>query len=230
MSKPSAPRAAKRAPVAAATTAPTQVVPALVVPTQTVPAPAARATPAVARRHIEHDMLLAALPHPIVVLADDERIIYANAAAEDFLDTSLAVMKRHTLAEILHFGSPLLALVTQVRRTGATVNEYGIDIAMTRSGVNKLVDVFGSPMPEEPGLVVLMLQQRSMAQMIERQMTHRQAARSVSGMASVLAHEIKNPLSGIRGAAQLLEPGAQRRGSPTGATDLRRDRADPQTR
>jgi two-component system nitrogen regulation sensor histidine kinase GlnL len=50
-----------------------------------------------------------------------------------------------------------------------------------------------------------MLQQRSMAQMIERQLTHRAAARSVSGMASILAHEIKNPLSGIRGAAQLLE-------------------------
>jgi two-component system, NtrC family, nitrogen regulation sensor histidine kinase GlnL len=45
-----------------------------------------------------------------------------------------------------------------------------------------------------------------MAQMIERQLTHRAAARSVSGMAAMLAHEIKNPLSGIRGAAQLLEP------------------------
>ena len=44
-----------------------------------------------------------------------------------------------------------------------------------------------------------------MAQMIERQLTHRGAARSVSGLAAVLAHEIKNPLSGIRGAAQLLE-------------------------
>jgi two-component system nitrogen regulation sensor histidine kinase GlnL len=42
--------------------------------------------------------------------------------------------------------------------------------------------------------------------MIERQFTHRAAARTVSGMAAVLAHEIKNPLSGIRGAAQLLEP------------------------
>jgi two-component system nitrogen regulation sensor histidine kinase GlnL len=46
-----------------------------------------------------------------------------------------------------------------------------------------------------------------MAQMIERQLTHRAAARSVSGLAAVLAHEIKNPLSGIRGAAQLLEQG-----------------------
>ncbi|MFK4980235.1 histidine kinase dimerization/phospho-acceptor domain-containing protein, partial [Klebsiella pneumoniae] len=63
------------------------------------------------------------------------------------------------------------------------------------------------PLPEHPGYVILMLQQRTMAQMIERQLTHRAAARTVSGMAAVLAHEIKNPLSGIRGAAQLLEPG-----------------------
>jgi two-component system nitrogen regulation sensor histidine kinase GlnL len=62
-------------------------------------------------------------------------------------------------------------------------------------------------MPDNPELVVLMLQQRNMAQMIERQLTHRAAARSVSGLAAVLAHEIKNPLSGIRGAAQLLEQG-----------------------
>ena len=68
-----------------------------------------------------------------------------------------------------------------------------------------LVDVHAGPLPEHPGSVILMLQQRTMAQMIERQLTHRAAARTVSGMAAVLAHEIKNPLSGIRGAAQLLE-------------------------
>ena len=62
------------------------------------------------------------------------------------------------------------------------------------------------PFPERPGHILLMIQQRNMAQMIERQFTHRAAARTVSGMAAVLAHEIKNPLSGIRGAAQLLEP------------------------
>ena len=44
-----------------------------------------------------------------------------------------------------------------------------------------------------------------MAEKLDRQMTHRGAARSVTGLASMLAHEIKNPLSGIRGAAQLLE-------------------------
>ena len=68
-----------------------------------------------------------------------------------------------------------------------------------------------------------------MAQMIERQLTHRAAARSVSGLASVLAHEIKNPLSGIRGAAQLLEPGLDGRRPRADAAHLHGDRPHPQS-
>jgi len=159
------------------------------------------------RRHIEHDLLLAALPHPVLVLGDDDRVLYANLAAETFFSLSHGMLKRQTLPDIIAFSSPLGALVSQVRKTGATVNEYGVEVDLPRSGVHRHVDVFAGGMSEQPGLIVLMLQQRSMAQMIERQLTHRAAARSVSGMAAVLAHEIKNPLSGIRGAAQLLEPG-----------------------
>jgi two-component system nitrogen regulation sensor histidine kinase GlnL len=56
--------------------------------------------------------------------------------------------------------------------------------------------------------VVVMLQERTIADKMDRQLTHRGAARSVSALAAMLAHEIKNPLSGIRGAAQLLEQSA----------------------
>jgi two-component system, NtrC family, nitrogen regulation sensor histidine kinase GlnL len=161
------------------------------------------------RRHIEHDLLLAALPHPVLVLGDDDRVLYANLAAETFFSLSHGMLKRQTLPDIIAFSSPLGALVGQVRKSGATVNEYGVEVDLPRSGVHRLVDVFAGGIAEQPGLIVLMLQQRSMAQMIERQLTHRAAARSVSGMAAVLAHEIKNPLSGIRGAAQLLEPGVR---------------------
>ena len=76
------------------------------------------------------------------------------------------------------------------------------------------VDVFASLVSDEQDLVLLMLQERGMANMIERQLSHRGAARSVSAMAAVLAHEIKNPLSGIRGAAQLLEAGAAEEDRP----------------
>lgn len=178
-------------------------------PAQKQPAlPPVTATP-VARRHVEHDMLLAALPHPIVVVGEAERIIYANQAAEQFFSMSIAVMRRQTLREAVGFGCPLVALVDQVRRSGASVNEYGIDIALPRVEGSRLVDIYAGPVPEQAGLTIIMIQQRSMAQMIERHLTHRAAARTVSGMAAVLAHEIKNPLSGIRGAAQLLEPGVK---------------------
>lgn len=159
------------------------------------------------RRPVEHDMLLSALPHPVMVLGEDSRIVYANASAESFLSAGLSMLKRMRLDELVVFGCPLLALVEQVRRTGASFNEYGVEIASQRFAAPKLVDVYGGPMPDQPEYIFLMLHQRTMALMIERQLTHRAAARSVSGMAAVLAHEIKNPLSGIRGAAQLIEPG-----------------------
>src|SRR5207245_939964 len=61
-------------------------------------------------------------------------------------------------------------------------------------------------------MLVLTLHERSMAEMMDRHLTHRNAARSITGMAAMLAHEVKNPLSGIRGAAQLLEQDADTAG------------------
>jgi two-component system nitrogen regulation sensor histidine kinase GlnL len=163
--------------------------------------------PPTPRRPVEHDLLLAALPHPILVLAPDNRIVYANAAAEAFFSTGIVVLKRMRLDEVVAFGCPLMALVDQVRRSGSTVNEYGVEVTTPKFSSPELADVYSGPLPDQSDLIVLMLQQRNMALMIERQLTHRAAARSVSGLAAVLAHEIKNPLSGIRGAAQLLEQG-----------------------
>jgi two-component system, NtrC family, nitrogen regulation sensor histidine kinase GlnL len=154
---------------------------------------------------IQAEALLGALPHPLLVIGQDLHIEYANTAAEDFFQMSAGVLCRRALTEIVPFGSPLIALVEQVQRNDTTVNEYGVDLGSFRFDAPKLVDLYGGPLPDAPGRVLIMLQQRSMAQMIERQFTHRGAARSVSGLAAVLAHEIKNPLSGIRGAAQLLE-------------------------
>ncbi len=167
--------------------------------------PAAKSTIGV-KSGIEHELVLGALPHPILVIGEDDRTVYANGAAEQFFSTSQALLKRQALSELVGSSSPLVALLNQVRRGGSSVNEYGIDIAIPRISATRLVDVYGGLLPEQSPLVMLMLQQRAMAQMIERQLTHRAAARSVSGMAAMLAHEIKNPLSGIRGAAQLLEP------------------------
>jgi two-component system nitrogen regulation sensor histidine kinase GlnL len=92
-----------------------------------------------------------------------------------------------------------------VRSRGAAVNEYKVDLGTPRMTGERLVDLHVAPVSEQPGHVVVMLQQRTIADKMDRQLTHRGAARSVTALAAMLAHEIKNPLSGIRGAAQLLE-------------------------
>ena len=152
------------------------------------------------------DALLDTLPHPLLVIGEGLAIEYANTAAEDFFQMSVGVLCRHSLPDVVAFGCPLIALVEQVQRNGTTVNEYGVELGSFRFDTAKLVDLYGGPLSEDPDRVVVMLQQRNMAQMIERQLTHRGAARSVSGLAAVLAHEIKNPLSGIRGCLLYTSP------------------------
>ncbi len=149
--------------------------------------------------------LLDALPHPVLMVDAGGNIVEANVAAETFFQASTNVLRRHPLSYFTPFGSPLLALVEQVRERNAPVNEYRVDIGTPRNGGERVVDIYAAPSPENPGGVVIVLQERSMADKMDRQLNHRSAARTVTGLASMLAHEIKNPLSGIRGAAQLLE-------------------------
>jgi two-component system nitrogen regulation sensor histidine kinase GlnL len=150
-------------------------------------------------------IVLNTIRRPVIMVDQQGFITFANADAEDFFRSSANMLARNTLSKLVPFGSPLLTLVDQVRERRAPVNEYRVDVSSPRLGIEKVVDLYVAPVPEFPGSVVVMFQERSMADKIDRQMTHRGAARSVTGLAAMLAHEIKNPLSGIRGAAQLLE-------------------------
>ncbi|MBK5958289.1 two-component sensor histidine kinase [Rhodoplanes elegans] len=154
------------------------------------------------------EAVLNSLPHSVVVVGPDGEIADANTAAEHFFDMSAPFLRRYKLRDLVPFGSPVLALIEQVRVRGAAVNEYKVDLATPRMPGERIVDLHVAPVPEQPGHVVVMLQLRSIAEKMDRQLTHRGAARSVTALAAMLAHEIKNPLSGIRGAAQLLEQSA----------------------
>ena len=154
------------------------------------------------------DAMLHALPHPVIMVSPDGRIADANVAAEQFFEASIPMLRRHMLRDLVPFGSPLLTLIDQVRLRGSAVNEYKVDLATPRNPGERLVDLHVAPLSEYDGHVIIMLQERTIADKMDRQLTHRGAARSVIALAAMLAHEIKNPLSGIRGAAQLLEQSA----------------------
>ncbi len=156
----------------------------------------------------EATAVLNALPHPVITVDGAGAIIAANDAAEHFFQASAAFMRRQKISYFIPFGSPLLELIDQVRDRQAPVSEYRVDIESPRLPGDKVVDIYAASMPERTDAVVVMLQERTMADKIDRQLTHRGAARTVTGLAAMLAHEIKNPLSGIRGAAQLLEQSA----------------------
>jgi two-component system nitrogen regulation sensor histidine kinase GlnL len=154
------------------------------------------------------EAVLNSLPHPVIVIGPDGKIADANAAAESFFEVSVPLLRRNALRDVVPFGSPLLSLVEQVRHRGAAVNEYKVDLSTPRTGGDRLVDLHVAPVQESADHIVIMLQERTIADKMDRQLTHRGAARSVTALAAMLAHEIKNPLSGIRGAAQLLEQSA----------------------
>lgn len=148
--------------------------------------------------------ILSALPMPIIVISSDQMFAFVNQAAEQFFDMGAGLLTRQKLTDVIPFGSPMFSLIEQAQERGGTIAERNVDLSTPRHG-ERHADLTITPLPESDGAVVITLQERSLAQRIDRQLVHRGAVRSMHGMAAVLAHEIKNPLAGIRGAAQLIE-------------------------
>ncbi|SMF25364.1 two-component system, NtrC family, nitrogen regulation sensor histidine kinase GlnL [Tistlia consotensis] len=148
--------------------------------------------------------VLNALAEPVFCVDEQDCFLYLNLAAEQFFGSSMRSLDGRPLSEILPADSPVFGLIAQARQGLQSLSEYEVVLESPRIGAHTVsIDV--SAVPETPGAVAVTFKERSIARKIEHQFTHRNAARSVTAMAAMLAHEVKNPLSGIRGAAQLLE-------------------------
>ena len=165
---------------------------------------AAVALPTDDRVSLDADALLNALDSPIVAVSPEHLVLYVNIAAEQLFGESASQIVGQNLEYILPKDTPIHALVRQVQGQGISVSEYGLTLETARVP-RQLINIQVSELSDHPGVAVINIFTRSIADKIDRQMTHRNAARSVTAMAAMLAHEVKNPLSGIRGAAQLLE-------------------------
>ncbi|MDG1690592.1 MAG: histidine kinase dimerization/phospho-acceptor domain-containing protein [Alphaproteobacteria bacterium] len=180
-----------------------------------------------ARLGAEEKQILDSLPQPVLAIGANRFVTYANFAAQEFFGVGLSVLRRQHVERVMPFGSPVVGLIERCLDHRVSFNEYGIDLgapsatgasggsgAIGLSGAtgDRMVDLHVSPSDiqaqEDDWQALVVVQPRSIAQHMDRQLTHRGAARSVSAMSAMLAHEIKNPLSGIKGAAQLLQSDA----------------------
>lgn len=145
-----------------------------------------------------------AIPHPAIALGKDGEVIAFNAAAEQFFSVSARSIERRSFSEYAAEGTRLRTLIEQARQEGLSLAERDVELQWADEPV-RMVDVQIGPIGPDDASVLILLQPRGIAEKMTRSLTHRGAARSVTGMAAALAHEIKNPLAAISGAAQLLQ-------------------------
>ncbi|MGH7057292.1 MAG: two-component system sensor histidine kinase NtrB, partial [Acetobacteraceae bacterium] len=149
---------------------------------------------------VEATAVLEALPLAVAVLDARDRFVFANRAAEEFFRSDSRRLQTAHLAEFLPESCRVAGAIAEVRRTRTTLTLH--DVALESPRLARLsVDATLAPFAGLEGGVLLGLG----AARKSGDGNTESPSPELAGMAAVLAHEVKNPLSGIRGAAQLLE-------------------------
>lgn len=153
--------------------------------------------------------ILNALPSAVLAVRPDDSFAFANPAAEAMFKTSAAQLCQMRLDELFGFGSAVSALIRQSREDMAPMADFDLPISTARTSHDRVSVAAAQVSPDgtvtRESDMIVQFSPISIAQQIEQQMRRQGAARSAAGMVSVLAHEVRNPLAGIKGAAQIIE-------------------------
>ncbi|MET4664836.1 two-component system nitrogen regulation sensor histidine kinase GlnL [Sphingomonas sp. PvP056] len=144
--------------------------------------------------------LFAALPVAVLVVDPESRIVHANAECETMLNLSERAMLGQPLATVMQDPGALNP------RDNHGLSAFDAEIALVRGGSVR-VDYVETLVVDHPGWRTITLHHAAASRRLGHSADRAAAARAAIGAAAMLAHEIKNPLSGIRGAAQLLSKG-----------------------
>jgi two-component system nitrogen regulation sensor histidine kinase GlnL len=152
-------------------------------------------------------VIWASLPVPAILVDHANRIIEANPAAETFLNASSRTLRGQPALDRLSIDAPMDEALARSRANQAALFINDVDVTTgERPPVQCNVQV--APMHDNPDIVMMLISPRDVADRMGRAMQVKSAAKSAIGMAEMLAHEIKNPLAGISGAAQLISMNA----------------------
>ena len=147
--------------------------------------------------------LWASLPVPTIVIGPADEIVDINSAAEGFFNTSAKSLRNAPLWDQLAVDAPLEDSLSRARKNGTPLFVNDVDVGNgQRAPLQCALQI--APLQGAAGHMVLMISPRELAGRMTQNHSVKSAAKSAIGMAEMLAHEIKNPLAGITGAAQLL--------------------------
>jgi len=156
---------------------------------------------------LDVDSLLRTIKYPLIIIDNNDSIIASNDDAEMFFGLSRNILNKYKFTTLYPKTSPMYYLIEQSRDKKTTIREYSLIINNIIDHKEREVDIQVSPF-EDTDLLLLIFIERGIAKKFNRQYMQAGSTKSLIEMSSILAHEIKNPLSGIKGAAQLLLDGA----------------------
>ncbi len=152
-------------------------------------------------------VIWASLPIPALLIGHDGRIVEVNLAGETFLNASSRSLLGQPALDRLSIDAPMEEAFLRARENQSPIFLNDVDVTNgERAPVQCNIQV--APMHDNANYLMLLIHPRDIADRLGRSMSVKSAAKSAIGMAEMLAHEIKNPLAGISGAAQLISMNA----------------------
>jgi two-component system nitrogen regulation sensor histidine kinase GlnL len=150
--------------------------------------------------------LWTSMPVPALLLSPDDTIIDSNPAAESFLNLSSRALCGALVWDKVMIDAALAAPFARARAHATSLFVNDIDVGSGERAPMQCNIQF-APLQGSDGAMLMMISPREIASRMNQNVHTGKAAKSAIGMAEMLAHEIKNPLAGITGAAQLLSMG-----------------------